>query len=69
MKIYLVNWTDYSGAEEQVVGFTSLKNAQAWIHQMTKESIEFAGEDKTSSMIQTWDTSQTKSRGFITLHG
>ena len=45
------------------------KAAQAWIDEYTRESIDFAGEDKTSSMIQEWDTSQTKSRNFITLHG
>ena len=69
MKIYIANWTDGSGVEEQVVGFTSRKAAQAWIDEYTRESIDFAGEDKTSSMIQEWDTSRTKSRSFITLHG
>ena len=69
MKIYIANWTDYSGCEEQVVGFTSRKAAQAWIDKNTRESIDFAGEDKTSSMIQEWDMSQDKKREFITLHG
>ena len=69
MKIYFANFTDYSGAEEQVMGFTSKKAAQAWIDEHTRESIDFSGEDKTSSMIQEWDTSKDKFRGFITLHG
>lgn len=68
MKIYIANWTEYSG-EEQVMGFTSKKAAQAWIDENTKQSIDFVGEDETHSCIQEWDTSQTKSRGFITLHG
>ena len=69
MKIYIANFTDYSGCEEQVVGFTSRKAAQAWIDENTRESIDFAGEDKTTNMIQVWDTSKDKFRGFITLHG
>ena len=69
MKIYIANWTDYSGCEEQVVGFTSRKAAKAWIDENTKESIDFEGEDKTSSIIQVWDTSKDKWRGLITLHG
>ena len=68
MKIYIAHWTEYS-AEEQVMGFTSKKAAQAWIDEHTRESIEFAGEDKTHSVIQEWDTSKDKWRGFITLHG
>lgn len=69
MKIYIANWTDYSGCEEQVMGFTSRKSAQAWIDEMTQESKDFAGEDKTSSMIQEWDTSLDKWRSFCTIHG
>ena len=69
MKVYIANWTDHSGCEEQVMGFTSKKAAQAWIDEHTRESIEFAGEDKTHSVIQEWDTSKDKWRGFITLHG
>ena len=69
MKIYIANWTDYSGCEEQVMGFTSRKAAQAWIDELTRESTDFAGEDKTSSMIQVWDMSQDKKREFMTLHG
>ena len=51
------------------VGFTSRKAAQAWIDELTRESTDFAGEDKTSSMIQVWDMSQDKKREFMTLHG
>ena len=69
MKIYLANWTEHS-CEEQVAGFTSRKAAKEWIAKMTRESIVFhGGEDKTHSVIQEWDTSQTKSRNFMTLHG
>lgn len=68
MKIYIANWTDYSG-EEQIIGFTSKKAAQAWIDKNTRESIDFAGHDYTQSVIQEWDTSLDKWRGFITLHG
>lgn len=68
MKVYIANWTDYSG-EESVMGFTSKKAAQAWIDEHTRKSIDFEGEDDAYSMIQEWDTSKDKWCRLITLHG
>ena len=68
MKIYIANWTDYSG-EEQVMGFTSKKAAQTWIDEMSQESTDLTGEDDAYSVIQEWDTSLDKWRSFFTLHG
>ena len=69
MKIYIANWTEYSG-EEQVMGFTSKKAAQAWIDEMSQEATDFTGaEDDAYSVIQEWDTSLDKWRSFFTLHG
>ena len=69
MKVYIANWTDLSGCEEQVMGFTSKKAAQAWIDELTRKSTDFDAEVTTDSMIQEWDTSLDKSCNFITLHG